>query len=256
MKRWVEQHPDEPNLARLFSDSPGPFMLSEAILKGQWIRTQSRATAYVAMLLSNWFEYLYRPESGRGLAVWLNRDEAQTEFPDLVVAERYSPNVQFSADVKATIGIANHLPVAIPLKVEIELVREGTDEEIWRNGLDLNVQCKHVVAGAKSFKDPGELGAGVTRTVSGNKPLYEPLQIDVAEPYNFDLLLRPVPQGEDRTGGIFRWAESELPKLSPLPYEGSDRSTGPLFTGLLLRIEPKLKVRASTAPPAEDGSSS
>jgi hypothetical protein len=105
----------------------------------------------------------------------------------------------------------------------------------------------------QSFEDPGELGAGVTLSVTGNDPKCKPLEIKAAEPYNFKLL---VPWKEGKAGGIRREAESQLPKLGLLPYEGSDRSTGPLFTGLLLRIEPKLKVKASTAPPAEDGRSS
>jgi hypothetical protein len=253
-KQWLEEHTNdtlEGELAEAFAGRHGPLVLSDQILHEQWLTTQPKATAYVAILLSNWFENLYSPGTGRGIGVWLNRDKEGTPDSVLDVATIVQSGTRLVTEHRASIGIINHLPIAISLTVEIELIREGTDEEAWNSGVEIEVTCNHVEAnsamsGGAAQGLPEQKDWLGRETLSGTSAHHE-FVISSAEPYCLGLYRRcPVPMAGTE-GGIKREAESELPRVGLFPEQNPGSLQNDLLTALLLRIEPRVSESAAGA---------
>jgi len=178
LKGWIDGHPAPAELAAAFSnddpfyrlgdtDAPqanlnGPYCLTRQIIEDQWKECQTRAVAYTAILLSNWFEALFADPPDRAgmvfhqpgklaLGLWLNKDagddKAQPEFSCVARAEvgpaGWIPATPLTAQKAATLGLSNGLPVPIDLGLEIELMEEGTDEDLWKSGIELTLCWGH-----------------------------------------------------------------------------------------------------------------
>ena len=153
IRQWIETFPDTQVLSTIFDvrvmpwsslfqeiKNNGPCCLDEDLIREQWLRTQPYGVGFTAILLSTWFAMQFDPSGDPGLVTWQNKDagDAKTK-PVLEPLADTVNSAALTVDKAATIGVAHRLPLAIDLAVEITLLEEGTDPEVWEEGVELEV---------------------------------------------------------------------------------------------------------------------
>ena len=317
---WIDGHPAPAELAAAFSsDDPfyrlggtgapeanlnGPYCLTRQIIEDQWKECQTRAVAYTAILLSNWFETLYADPPDRAgmvfnqpgklaLGLWLNQDAGDDETTPAVsssapvnpVPAGWEPDpLGVTAQKAATLGLSNGLPVPIDLTIEIELIEDGTDEDLWESGVDLKLCWEHlrcttprpdagksifdVPDGARDTPPPvsGETAqlpvSGWERLgtfrLGGENPVSYKITLADASPNNLEALARvKLPPGtwspsDTHMGGITR--EDEAAQLTPIPdVPGQDADANarmsPCFLRLVLQVPPDTQAPQTAQAP-------
>ncbi|MBP7828322.1 MAG: hypothetical protein KA248_00245 [Kiritimatiellae bacterium] len=240
--QWVDTIPEE-GILYGYNNLHGPCALSENQIQEQYLQTESTAVAYCAHMLNNWFEQAFRPGQGRGLGIWLNKYFAPSERPGIEVLRAPSNDETLKADVGAVIGVANHLPVPLPLTIEIELVKDGTDKELWENGLSLDVMTLNSTTASMG-------GGGSSSEASNSQVFFAPesqetlvfsqdcpkqeFQTQEVSPYNRATLTGFRVPSSGNQGGITREQEASLKKLELLPKGGGDNQ----FHAFLIHLKP------------------
>lgn len=153
IRHWIESFPDPQVLSTVFDvrvkpwsslfqeiKNNGPCCLDEDLIRDQWLRTQPYGLGFTAILLATWFARQFEPGGDPGLVTWQSKDagDAQTK-PDLEPLPDTVNCQALSADKAATIGVAHRLPLAMDLDVEITLLEEGSDPEVWEEGVELEI---------------------------------------------------------------------------------------------------------------------
>jgi hypothetical protein len=153
IRNWIDAFPDHQVLCKIFDvrvmpwsslfqeiKNNGPCCLSEELIREQWLRTQPYGVGFTAILLSSWFERQFHTMGGHGLVTWQNKDAGDSQTKPVIEPLAGELNSSaMTADKAATIGMAHRLPLALDLAVEITLLEEGTDTEVWEEGVELEL---------------------------------------------------------------------------------------------------------------------
>lgn len=248
----------------------GPFCLTEEIILRQYRRQQDMAVRATADMLATWFESVFNQEYPP-LAVWLNANAASCEEKPALAPVR--PVASSVATSKwATLALINHLPVSLDLSLEISLIEEETDKELWEKGVRLNVDWDLLLArdlnapaaeeqpsvarAVREFLDTQpcrELASSFSLVLDGKHEPSATLQRFLV-PYNLEALIRlALPSGAwspecTDMGGVSREYEESL--LPPLAHDKKDAPGLDRITTSILRIRPigPADIAAADAP--------
>jgi hypothetical protein len=257
----------------------GPFCLTHEIIDRQWKERQARAVAHTASLLASWFSAQFTKLPATD--VWLNKDTGEASIKPTISPSKIVEGTTDTVDASkvALIGIANHLPVPVDMTIEFEILPEGTDEDLLKDGVELHIERGRLRPGSIG----GEVGedsvagaiAAYLDAVGSRQPWgTEELEavalgngsessgptkavrtVTAVDPYNLEALMRLrmargawSPDSTDM-GGITRAVEGDSTKfpflwVSPNEGQGSPERLSASF----LRIVPKARVPESAAP--------
>lgn len=240
------------------------------MLMRQFNELQPRAVLHATALMAAWFEEQYGGKfGGKGLGVWLNpapreRDPAP-EFRVIQKLDATSPRASVAGNAIA-LGLANHLPIDIPVVIEIELVEEGTDHDLWADGVTFEAKVAEQIPkppsagdadiGVSSWVDPTPIqdaSVGWTDLPAANLDYDNPhasLAIDTVSPhclYNkdpwerqvADRVLAPTDNG---AGWIKRDQEGRQKKITPYPSGDQPKN----ILAYLLVLTAKTKAQQGT----------
>jgi hypothetical protein len=219
-KQWIEQE-DETKQVNVFIGFNAPCYLSEKKIREQYLATCPRSIAYSTLAICNWFEHQYGPDKQRGLGLWLNingqpgqRPEVfrKTDDGEIPMGPGSAPVVK-SKENLVTLGINNHVPANLDLRLEITLEEKGTDEDLFRDG----VLLKTLLLRPDTSKDSGEIALE-------KDDIKKDLLLRDCPPFNMSFMEKaPLPPGR---GGIKRDAESLLKVLNLTPGQVPPSSAG------------------------------
>ena len=254
-RSWINSFQNEDVLIDFYKGENGPCCLSQDLLEKQSRATEPQAVVFTAALMAQWFERLFKPSTGAGLGVWLNSNPGEAKQTsgltpggyldaspvgssgdptnsddsspkiELKVLQRFdSGSKSASASKTATIGLANHLPVPIGVTIEIELVQEGTDHDLWESGVEFLVKEIEVIPekGTVSSSPAGKTFGGTsTRTNQQDKDTIKLSKnnkqstITIGELYPFSAMGKKLPKMEDLPESVLAPVNKPVSILAP-----------------------------------------
>jgi hypothetical protein len=273
----------------------GPFCLTETIVADSYLDRQGAAMAHCAVMFTNWFESLHAGDpKKRGLATWLNKKpENPSSVPEVGSIKLLDAHASESVVLEtAMVGVANHFPMPLDVTITIELLADGTDEDVFKSGVELDLEWGTLVPkiGSGFPEEDGtpdtyvrrellaylrKLGVdeGVLATYSRKKfdkvtlrgegdgtqevKLSHTIEA-VVQPYNLEALARlQLPLGEwapygRNMGGVMREVEKVKVTGMPIPAWPDDKNGLERMTASFLNVTATVPGRKSAQPTSGD----